>query len=248
MSTSQLNSVGTEVSTGIYLTLWISLCFIDPSLLGFVAERMFCYFAISFPLGSRQEVFASRAAKPACFHRSADRFCNSGRKTCMSAHHFHQSAGPFTTLLFYYFISIGFKAGGFCISGRKTCMSAHHFLRSPGRFCIRAAKPACRPSIFTSRLDRTLFYSFTVSFPLSSRQEVFCILGRQVGPPSFLHVGPPILHVPPHPSISQWFFASRTANPACQLTFLHVGQTYPPKFPAQHVYKCVCVCIHIYVI
>ena len=40
MSTSQLNSVGTEVSTGIYLTLWISLCFIDPSLLGFVAEIM----------------------------------------------------------------------------------------------------------------------------------------------------------------------------------------------------------------
>ena len=38
MSTSQLNSVGTEVSTGIYLTLWISLCFIDPSLLGLVAE------------------------------------------------------------------------------------------------------------------------------------------------------------------------------------------------------------------
>ena len=38
MSTSQLNSVGTEVSTGIHLTLWISLCFIDPSLLGFVAE------------------------------------------------------------------------------------------------------------------------------------------------------------------------------------------------------------------
>ena len=37
MSTSQLKSVGTEVSTGIYLTLWISLCFI-PSLLGFVAE------------------------------------------------------------------------------------------------------------------------------------------------------------------------------------------------------------------
>ena len=38
MSTSQLKSVGTEVSTGIYLTLWISLCFIAPSLLGFVAE------------------------------------------------------------------------------------------------------------------------------------------------------------------------------------------------------------------
>ena len=41
MSTSQLNSVGTEVSTGIYLTLWISFCFIDPSLLGFVAEIMY---------------------------------------------------------------------------------------------------------------------------------------------------------------------------------------------------------------
>ena len=41
MSTSQLNSVGTEVSTGIYLTLWISLCFIDPSLLGLVAEIMY---------------------------------------------------------------------------------------------------------------------------------------------------------------------------------------------------------------
>ena len=41
MSTSQLNSVGTEISTGIYLTLWISLCFIDPSLLGFVAEIMY---------------------------------------------------------------------------------------------------------------------------------------------------------------------------------------------------------------
>ena len=38
MSTSQLNSVGTEVSTGIYLTLWIPLCFSDPSLLEFVAE------------------------------------------------------------------------------------------------------------------------------------------------------------------------------------------------------------------
>ena len=41
MFTSQLNSVGTEVSTGIYLTLWISLCFIDPSLLGFVAEIIY---------------------------------------------------------------------------------------------------------------------------------------------------------------------------------------------------------------
>ena len=93
--------------------------------------RSVYYFTISFPLGSRQEVFASRA-----------------RKTCMSARQFHQSAGPFTILLlFYYFISIGFQAGGFCISGsktcqaggfcisgRKTCMSAHHFHRLAGPF------------------------------------------------------------------------------------------------------------------
>ena len=50
MSTSQLNSVGTEVSTGIYLTLWISLCFIDPSLLGFVAEIILISYVILYKL------------------------------------------------------------------------------------------------------------------------------------------------------------------------------------------------------
>ena len=74
-------------------------------------------FTISFLFGSRQEVFASRAAaKPACrpaiFTGRPDR------------------------LLFYYFISIGFQAGGFCISGRKTCMLARHFHRSAGPFTV----------------------------------------------------------------------------------------------------------------
>ena len=91
----------------------------------------------------------------------------------MSDHHFHWSAGPFTVLLFYYFISTGFQA----------------------EVASGVAKPDCRATIFTCRPDRLLFYYFTISFPLRSRQEVL--------------------------------FASRTAFPACQLTFLHVGQMYP---------------------
>ena len=52
MSTSQLKSVGTEVR-GIYLTLWISLCFIAPSLLGFVAEIMnFCYVTLQLKISN----------------------------------------------------------------------------------------------------------------------------------------------------------------------------------------------------
>ena len=94
---------------------------------------LFYDFTISFPLGSKQE----------------GGFCISGRNACMSARHFHQSAGPFAILpfyyftillffsfsmsLFYYFISIRFFAGGFCISGRMTCMSARHFTSQPDR-------------------------------------------------------------------------------------------------------------------
>ena len=53
--------------------------------------------------------------------------------------------------MFYCFMSIGFQAGGFCIS------SSH----------------ACRPAIFICRPGRILFYYFTISFPLGSKQEVF---------------------------------------------------------------------------
>ena len=120
---------------------------------------LFYYFTISFPLGSRQEVFASRAAKPECqtpiftgrpavfasraakpecrttitgrpdrllfyflnFHWvPGKRFLHLGPQNLNVGPPFHRSVGPFTILLFHYFISIGFQAGGFCISGRKT--------------------------------------------------------------------------------------------------------------------------------
>ena len=46
------------------------------------------------------------------------------------------------------------------------------------------AKPECWTTIFTGRPDRLLFYYFTISCPLGSRQEVFLHLGQH-----FLHVG-----------------------------------------------------------
>ena len=85
-----------------------------------------------------------------------------------------------TILQLNYFISTGFQAGGFCILGHKTGMSARHFHRSAGPsifyyftftisfplgsrqevFASWAARPACRPAIFTGRPDRLLFYYF----------------------------------------------------------------------------------------
>ena len=47
-------------------------------------------------------------------------FLHLGPQNLNVDHHFHQSVGPFTISRFYYFISIGFQAGGFRISGRKT--------------------------------------------------------------------------------------------------------------------------------
>ena len=63
----------------------------------------------------------------------------------MSNHHFHQSAGPFTIFLF----------------GSKQV------------FASRVAKPECRTTIFTGRLDRLLFYYFTISCQFGSRQRFF---------------------------------------------------------------------------
>ena len=110
---------------------------------------------------SRCIVCAPRAATPAC-----GRFCISGRKTCMSARHFHRSAGPFTISLF-------------------------HFHYAPGRRFLHLEPQ---------------------NLHVGSR---------------FLHVGPPILRVRCALAPPTDFFAPRTANPACRLTFLHVGQTYP---------------------
>ena len=44
----------------------------------------------------------------------------------------------------------------------------------------------------------------------------------------FLHVGPPILHLRRTLASPRGFFASRTASPACLLTFLRVGPNVSP--------------------
>ena len=219
---------------------------------------LFCYFTISFPFGSRQEVSASRVATPAC--RAAI---------------FHQSAGPFTILFFYDFMSIVFQAGGFCILSHHPCMSAPIFTgycfsillfsfplgSMQEAFASRAATPACMSArhfhqsagpfyyfailryhfplvpgrrflhlesphlhvgspFFTSPPDRLPFYSFTISCPLGSRQEVFAsgaatparraaIFHRSAGPFTILlfydfmsigfHPGRRLLHLEPSP-------------------------------------------------
>ena len=82
----------------------------------------------------------------------------------MSNHHFHRSAGPFTILRFYCFISIRFQAEV---------------------FTSRVARPECRTTIFTGRPDR-LFYDFTVSFPFGSRPRFLHLGSRD------LNVEPPL--------------------------------------------------------
>ena len=51
-------------------------------------------------------------------------------------------------------------------------------------FPSRVARPECRTTIFTGRLERLLLYDFTVSFPFGSR-------------PRFLHLGSRDLNVEP---------------------------------------------------
>ena len=124
----------------------------------------------------------------------------------MSNHHFHRSSGPFTILLFYYFISIRFQAEV---------------------FASRVAKPECRTTIFTGPPDRLLFYYCTISFPFGSRQRFFPF--RVAKPERQTTIFTGWLGSP------RFFFASRTTNPACRLTFLHVGQTYPNHFELEEV-------------
>ena len=134
-------------------------------------------------------------------------------------HHFHQSARPFTILLFYYFISIRFQAEV---------------------FASRVAKPECRTTIFTSRPHRLLFYYF---ISIRFQEEVFAsrvanpecrttiftgrpaVFASRVAKPECLTT----IFTSRPDAFSRVFFASRTAFFACRLTFLHVGQTYPPK-------------------
>ena len=99
----------------------------------------FYYFTISFPFGSRQ------------------RFLHRGSRNLNVEPPFQQSAGPFTILLFYDFISIRFQAEV---------------------FASRVAKPECRTTIFTSRPDRLRLYFLLFHFHSVSGRG-FCIAGRE---------------------------------------------------------------------
>ena len=145
-----------------------------------------------------QQVFASRAAKPAClptiFTSRPDR------------------------LPFYYFISIGFQAAGFCILGRKTGMPARHFHQSAGPFTILLFYLHWVPG---SRFLHLGPQNLHVGLPFSLVGWTFLNLEQQslhVDPPfspvgrtvycftfyfhsvpgsRFLHLGPQNLHVGP---------------------------------------------------
>ena len=85
----------------------------------------------------------------------------------MSNHHFHPSAGPFTILLFYYFISIRFQAEVFASRVAKPECRTTIFTGRPAVFASRVAKPECRTTIFTGRpaaFSRRCFASRTAFF------------------------------------------------------------------------------------
>ena len=171
------------------------------------------YITISFPFGSRQERFTSRATTPACrpaiFTGRPDR------------------------LLFYYFISIGFQAGTFYISSRHPCMSACHFHRSarpftillfhfhsvPGRNVLHLEPPPLHVGPPFSPVGQTV-YCFTISFPFGSRQERFT--SRATTPacrPAIFTGRPDRLLFYYFISIGffrQERFTSRAATPACR--------------------------------
>ena len=157
--------------------------------------------------------FESRAAKPACrpaiFTSRPDRllfycfaiflfyyfisiglqaggFCISGRKTCMSARHFHRSASPLTFLLFHYF-TISFPLGS-----RQEVLHL-------GPQNLHVAPPFYRP--FTILLF-TIY--FTSSLSLGSRQEVFASRAAKPACRLAIFQGRPRA------------FASRAAKPACR--------------------------------
>ena len=144
----------------------------------------------------------------------------------MSNHHFHRSAGPFTILLFYYFISIRC----YLISIRFQAEVV----------ASRVAKPECRTTIFTGRPDRLLFYYFTISFPFGSRQKFLHLGSRNlnVEPPFspvgrlFLHLGSRNLNVePPFSPVGRTVYYFTISFPFCAISFafgsrqkfLHLG-------------------------
>ena len=128
----------------------------------------------------------------------------------MSNHHFHQSAGPFTILLFCYFISIRFQAEVFASRVAKPECRTTIFTGRPAVFASRVAKPECRTTIFTSRPDRLLFYYF-----ISSRFQAEVFASRVAKPEcrTTIFTGRPAV------------FASRVAKPECRTTISPAGRT-----------------------
>ena len=126
----------------------------------------------------------------------------------MSNHHFHRSAGLFTILLFYYFISIRFQAEVFARVAKPECRTTI-FTGRPDRlpfycfisirfqaevFASRVAEPECRTTIFTGRPDRLLFYCFAILFPFGSRQRFLLGFRNLNVEPPFSPVGRTIYH------------------------------------------------------
>ena len=206
----------------------------------------------------RPAVFASRAAKPACrttiFTTRPDRllfsyitillfhfhwvpargFCISGRKTCMSDHHFHHSAGPFTIFLPYYF-TISFPLGSsqgvlhlgpqnlhvgpsFSPLGRAVYYSTISFPLGSSQGVLHLGPQNLHVGPSFSPVGRTVYY-FTISFPLGSSQGVLHLSPQNLNVgPSFSPVGRTVYYF----TISfplgsrQEVFASRAAKPECR--------------------------------
>ena len=125
----------------------------------------------------------------------------------MSNHHFHRSAGPFTISLSYYFISIPFGSRQRFLHLRSRNLNNHHFHRSAGPFTV------------------LLFYYF-----ISIRFQAEVFASRVAKPECRTTI------FPGRPDSPRVFVASRTTNPTCGLTFLHVGQTYPSD---RHLLLCL---------
>ena len=121
----------------------------------------------------------------------------------MSNHHFHQSAGPFTILLFYDSISIRFQAGVFASRVAKPECRTTIFTSRPAGFASRVAEPECRTTIFTGRPDRLLFYYFLF---IRFQAEVFACRVAKPECRATIFTGRPAV------------FASRVAKPECRTT------------------------------
>ena len=194
---------------------------------------LFHYFTISFPFEFQAEVFASRVAKPECrttifTGRPAVFASRVAKPECRTT----IFTGRPHRLLFHYFtisFQFEFQAEVFASRVAKPECRTTIFTGRPAVFASRVAKPECRTTIFTGR---PAVFASRVAKPecrtTGRPDRLLYFHFHSVPGKGFVHVGPPILRVRRTPAFSKGFAASRTAFFACRLTFLHVGQTYPP--------------------